>query len=173
LGKRHGKDLFRSGLFDTVRQNPQEDRKGGSEMKLILPLSVTIPRKTKADRVWILNLNSYRNTHFQILNKAKEIYKEEVKRADEKRHEGDTDFSSYYAMPNEPYLFTYTVFPANNRKFDLANVLPIIQKFTDDALIEFGIISDDSYKVIQAIDYRFGGVDKENPRVELEIRSLP
>jgi hypothetical protein len=68
-----------------------------------------------------------------------------------------------------PYLFTYTIFPANNRKFDLANVLPIIQKFTDDALIDLESISDDSYKVIPAINYRFGGVDKESPRVELEI----
>jgi hypothetical protein len=48
-------------------------------------------------------------------------------------------------------------------------VLPIIQKFTDDALIELKVISDDSWKVIKAIDYRFGAIDKENPHAELEI----
>lgn len=72
---------------------------------------------------------------------------------------------------NPPYVFTYTVYPASNRKFDLSNVCSIIQKFTDDALIDYGIISDDSYKIIPQIHYRFGGVDKENPRCELEITS--
>jgi len=71
---------------------------------------------------------------------------------------------------NPPYRFIYTAYPASNRKFDLGNLLSIIQKFTDDALIEINVITDDSYKVIPSIDYRFGQVDKENPRIELEIR---
>lgn len=131
--------------------------------KVILPLSVTIPRKTKDDRVWILNLNSYRNTHFQILNKAKELYKENLRSILSPK-------MSLVLSP--PYHFIYSVFPNSNRKFDLANVLPIVQKFTDDALIEFGIIPDDSYKIISKITYKFGGVDKECPRAELEITSL-
>ena len=136
-------------------------------MKLILPLSVTMPRKTKADRVWILNLNSYRNTHFQILNKAKALYKIPVE---------ENIIRIGTCIPPEPnscisppYRFVYTIFPASGRRFDLANVLPIIQKFTDDSLIEMGIIPDDSWKVIKAIDYRFGHIDKEYPRAELEI----
>lgn len=71
-----------------------------------------------------------------------------------------------------PYVFIYTIYPNSNRKFDLGNVCSIIQKFTDDALIELGIITDDSYKIIPNINYRFGGVDKENPRAELEIISV-
>jgi hypothetical protein len=135
-------------------------------MKLILPLSVTMPRKTKADRIWILNLNSYRNTHFQTLNKAKAIYSEWIKAF--VPFYGDAEcFSEHIIDP--PYRFVYTIFPATGRRFDLANVLPIIQKFTDDSLIELGIISDVSWKVIKAIDYRFGAIDKENPRAELEI----
>lgn len=129
-------------------------------MKLILPLTVTIPRKTKEDKVFHLNLNIYRNTHHMTLNKAKELYKDIVRTSCNK---------ALSFRPEPPYHFIYTVFPANARKFDLANVLPIIQKFADDALIELGIISDDSWKVIQAIDYRIGGIDKENPRCELEI----
>jgi hypothetical protein len=131
-------------------------------MKIILPLCVCLPRKKTKDKIWILNLNSYRNTHFQTLNQAKVLWKEIVRVATE-------------GMVNDasgPYKFTYTVFPGSGRKFDLANVLSIVQKFTDDALIEFGFISDDSYKIIPKIDYRFGAVDKENPRVELEIFPL-
>jgi len=70
-----------------------------------------------------------------------------------------------------PLRFTYTIFPATGRKFDLGNVCSIVQKFTDDALIELGVIKDDSYKVVSEVAYMFGGVDKENPRAELEIQS--
>ena len=131
-------------------------------MKIILPLSVTIPRKTKADKVFTLNLNIYRNSHHMTLNQAKIAWKGIVANATQGMGNVGTG----------PYNFTYTVFPATGRKFDLANVLSIVQKFTDDALIEFGFISDDSYKIIPKIDYRFGAVDKENPRVELEIFPL-
>jgi len=130
-------------------------------MKIILPFSVTLPRKTKEDKVFTLNLNIYRNAHHMILNQAKIAWKDIV-------------YSSVQGnmTTGPPYVFTYTVFPATNRKFDLANVLPIIQKFTDDALIEMGVISDDSYKVIPSIKYYFGGVDRDNPRVELDIRTV-
>jgi Holliday junction resolvase RusA-like endonuclease len=102
-----------------------------------------------------------------VLNQAKGLYKEKVEQAyKEWLSESDDNF---YISTGTPFIFIYTIYPANNRKFDLANVLPIVQKFTDDALIELGIIKDDNHKIIPAINYRFGKVDKENPRVELEI----
>lgn len=127
-------------------------------MKITLPLSITIPRKTKPPKIFALNLNNFRNAHHFVMNTAKQMWLDIVTHA---HFEGDE--------VKPPYKFTYTVYPENNRKFDLGNVLPAVQKFTDDALIELGIISDDSYKVIPLIEYRFGGVDKENPRCELEI----
>jgi hypothetical protein len=135
-------------------------------MKIILPLSVTIPRKTKADKVFILNLNTYRNTHHFTLNAAKIIYKDNIRLAlyEGNRRAPDTKLD---CLP--PYLFTYTVFPATGRKFDIANVCSIIDKFTCDALIEYYVIPDDSYKIISQVVYKIGKVDKENPRCELEI----
>ncbi len=138
-------------------------------MKLILPLFVDIPHKKSPDKRFYLGLNPYRNTHFQTLNKAKKLYADEVKKivlasAGENWEKAKTIVS--------PFRFVYTIYPATGRKFDLANVLPIIQKFTDDALIDLGIISDDSWKVIKAIDYRFGEIDRINPRCELEILSI-
>ena len=129
-------------------------------MKIILPLSVTIPRKTKADKVFILNLNVYRNCHHMTLNQAKIAWKEIVRQST----------VGLQIVEPSPYIFTYTVYPASNRKFDLGNVCSIIQKFTDDALIEFGIIPDDSYKVISQVVYKIGAVDKAAPRCELEIQ---
>jgi hypothetical protein len=132
-------------------------------MKIILPLSVTIPRKTKADKVFILNLNAYRNANFHILNDAKIAWKDIVREA--------IPCIPVLNRPEAPFIFTYTIYAANNRKFDLANVCSIIDKFTCDALIEFGVIPDDSYKIIPKIDYRFGGVDKNSPRCELLIET--
>ncbi len=131
-------------------------------MKIILPLSVTLPRKTKDDKVFTLNLNIYRNCHHFVLNQAKIAWKDIVKQS----------MPQNMIVDCSPFKFVYTVFPNSGRKFDLANVLSIVQKFTDDALIEFGVIPDDNYKVIPIIVYKFGKVDKENPRVELEIYPL-
>lgn len=136
-------------------------------MRIILPLTVTLLRKKKPNKVWILNLNSYRNTHFQILNNAKVAYKENLRCAFFEGDRRTPGMNLDDLIP--PYHFTYTIYSGSNRKFDLANVLSIVQKFTDDALIELGIITDDSFKVIPEITYRFGGVDKGNPRVELLI----
>lgn len=132
--------------------------------RLILPLSVVIPRKTKEDKVFILNLNIYRNTHHMTLNQAKVAYKEQVRDA--------LSICDNPKLAEGPYKFTYTVFPATKRAFDLGNVLPIIQKFCDDALIDLGVIKDDNWNVVREIDYRFGEIDKENPRVELVITSV-
>jgi hypothetical protein len=138
-------------------------------MKIILPFSVDLPRKKGPAKTWILGLNRYRNTHHFTLNAAKIAWKENLRRA---FFEGDRRAPELTLYDSPPFRFTYTAFPASNRKFDLGNVLSIVQKFTDDALIEFGIIPDDSYKVIPVVVYQFGRVDKTNPRVELVIDSL-
>lgn len=131
-------------------------------MKIILPLSVTLPRKTKADKVFTLNLNIYRNSHHMTLNQAKVAWKDIVAVA-------------VQGLPfnvTAPHLFTYTVFPGSGRSFDIANVCSIIDKFTCDALQELGIIANDNYKSIPMVIYRIGKIDKENPRCELVITSF-
>lgn len=131
-------------------------------MKIDLPLSIVIPRKTKADKVFHLNLNIYRNSHYMTLNQAKTLWKDVVIRAVE----------GISPLNDPPYIFWYTVYPPSGRAFDLGNVLPIVQKFTDDELIELGLISNDNYKVIRHNFHSFGEIDKENGRVELEIYRL-
>ena len=129
-------------------------------MKLILPLEVMIPRKTREDKKIILNLNIYRNAHHFTLNAAKKEMLEHVRQA-----------LPGCEIPSLPFRFTYTIFPPTGRAFDLGNVCSIVQKFTDDALIELGIIKDDNMKIVKEVVYRFGVVDKENPRAELDIES--
>lgn len=132
-------------------------------MKIILPLEVVIPRKTKDDKRVALNLNIYRNLHHMTLNQAKIAMKDCVRVA-------------LPIMPANveppPYRFTYTIFPKTGRALDLGNVGSIVQKFTDDALVELGIIKDDNHKIVSEVMYKFGGVDKDNPRAELQIESI-
>lgn len=132
-------------------------------MKIILPLFVVLPRKKSPNKIWRLGLNSYRNTHFHILNQAKTLWKDIVATALSKSDKNITT--------GNLLCFRYTIYPSSNRKFDIANVCSVIDKFTCDALIEFGVISDDSYKVISRVVYEIGTVDKENPHCELEITS--
>jgi len=73
--------------------------------------------------------------------------------------------------PGDPvkFRFKYTITSANQRKFDIANMLSIIDKFACDALVKAQIIQDDDFKQIKEVVYRFGGVDKDDPRCELVI----
>jgi hypothetical protein len=127
-----------------------------------LPLSVTLPRKTKADKVLYLNLNVYRNTHPHVLSDAKIAYAEIVAKA----------VPADFQVAQGPLSFHYTVFPGDGRAFDLSNVCSIIDKFVCDPLQDLGVILNDNYKTIRRVTYEFGAIDRADPRCELEIRPL-
>ncbi len=130
-------------------------------LKLSLPLYVELPRKTKANVKFYLNLNKFRNSHHSIMNNAKKAYKEVVL---ELLRAWSVD---KLRVRNTKVRLTYTLYPKTKRRMDLANILPAVQKFTDDALVELGVLEDDDYQIISHIDYRFGKIDKLNPRAEL------
>jgi Holliday junction resolvase RusA-like endonuclease len=67
---------------------------------------------------------------------------------------------------------TYTIFYPNQRKFDIDNIGAIVAKFNNDALTELGILEDDNYEFIQEIVFKFGGIDKDNPRCDVELEEL-
>ena len=143
-------------------------------LKLNLPLSVTVPRKTKEDKVVYLNLNVYRNLHHAVNNQMKVLYAEQL--ATELVRVGLLDRPMgrvCESMGEGPFALRYTLFKGDNRVVDVANVLSIVDKFTLDALVhEYRLFPDDNHKIFPWINYRWGGVDKENPRVELEVKRL-
>lgn len=71
-----------------------------------------------------------------------------------------------------PVEITFTIWAKDKRLFDVDNVGSVACKFFQDALVYYGIIEDDNYKHIQKVIYMFGGIDKENPRADVEIESL-
>lgn len=127
---------------------------------VISPLFVTLPRKTKADKRYALNLNVYRNSFHIVLNQAKIIYKEAMQEQIQKIPE----LKKIAAL--------YTLFPKTKRLTDIHNVCIIHEKFFMDALVEAGKLPDDNYLYYCETVYRFGIVDPSNPRVEIEIYEL-
>ena len=107
-----------------------------------------------------LNLNQYRNEQFFNLNKVKVIFHESI----------GTLLGGIPKM--ERVYLRYTLYLGSKRRTDLANVCSVVDKFFSDTLVEHGILPDDSYEHIQHIDFRFGGLDKENPRLEALIIDL-
>jgi len=125
-------------------------------MKIDLPLEVYYTKNKK----FILNLNNYRNAHYRILSNAKKIYADNlVNRISYPKYE-------------EPVVLTYTYYAKSKRRLDVSNPCSIIDKFTCDALVKAEVLEDDSSKQIKQVIYKYGGIDKENPRCELVIKKI-
>ena len=126
-------------------------------MEIDLPLEIYYSKKKK----FILNLNNYRNAHYRVLSISKRLYSENlVPRL--------KDFDRF----TEPVSLTYTYYARSNRRLDISNPCSIIDKFTCDALVKAEILEDDSFKQIKEVVYKFGGVEKDNPRCELVISRI-
>ena len=125
-------------------------------MKFISPLKVLA---TKA-RHFILNLNQYRNTHYRVLNNCKINYKNHM----EKQIKSSPKFKRV--------LCIYKVYAGSKRSFDLGNVCSVDGKFFEDAFVELGKLEDDNIDFIPLVIYMGCGIDKENPRVEVEVMEL-
>tara|TARA_R100001143_G_C3324421_1_gene116363 strand:- start:285 stop:671 length:387 start_codon:yes stop_codon:yes gene_type:complete len=123
-------------------------------MEIDLPLEVYYSKKKK----FILNLNNYRNAHYRVLSISKRLYSENLV----PRLKGFDRFT-------EPVSLTYTYYARSNRRLDISNPCSIIDKFTCDALVKAEILEDDSFRQIKEVVYKFGGVEKDNPRCELVI----
>lgn len=121
------------------------------------PVSVPVNKKGK---LYILNLNVYRNTHFLVLNKAKESFREIV-----------TPLLKMLPKMQRIKL-TFTHFPGSNRLCDTSNVCAVVDKFFCDALVTAGHIEDDNYTILPNVHYVHGGVDKGNGRVEVLIEPI-
>lgn len=129
-------------------------------LKIELPLYVDVHRKKgKAKRVYS-SLNVYRNLHHVTNNDAKHMYKDIVW---QQLQELPTNFRLH-----EPVTVIVTLYPPDKRERDLGNFCSVAQKYADDSVVEFGMLTDDSIKYVKRCVYEYGGVDKSNPRFEIE-----
>lgn len=67
-----------------------------------------------------------------------------------------------------PLEITCRYYRETKRRVDLTNLLAC----TDDCLVKAKIIEDDNYKIVVSHDGSRVYFDKENPRVEIEIKEI-
>lgn len=118
--------------------------------------------KTKKDKVILMSLNWYRNSHYTISNEVKHYYHNLIR---------DELKDCKASLLNEKYKVEY-IYYYKNKNSDMANVCSLIDKFTQDSLQELNIVSNDNVRYCQEVVFKVGGMDKLNPRVEISIEAL-
>jgi len=130
-------------------------------MKQEYSVPIKLEAGLKKQKTYFLNLNQYKKWHFQESNQLKRLFKVAVAK----------DIKQLAPIEGKCKV-TYTIFYPNKRKFDIDNIGAVVSKFNNDALTELGILEDDNYSVITEIVFKFGGIDKDNPRCDVELESL-
>lgn len=122
---------------------------------LSLPLFIT-NRSNK--RKW-LTLNNYRNWHYQVSNDIKRRFKSEVFDKLDFNIKGRVKIEYFYFAPDK-------------RTRDLMNVISVIDKFFQDAMVERGCIESDDLSTVVEVNSCYMGIDKEDPRLDVMITKL-
>ena len=108
----------------------------------------------------MLNMNDYRNAHYQVLNKAKVEYKR-IMRED------------ILQLPNMSKVsISYEITLGDNRRHDGMNICSVTSKFFLDALVEYGILQDDNMKFVLHEEWNGNGIEKNNGKVLIYIKPL-
>lgn len=128
--------------------------------KIISPLFVMLPRKSKSDKRVSLNMNTYRNLHHRTSNDAKKTYTTLL---------GEQLNGLTIQTPVE---ITYKVYKASNRLLDKMNVVSVVSKFLLDAITEYGCWEDDNDKFVKKETILPTELDRVNPRVEIIIKEI-
>ena len=105
-----------------------------------------------------INVNWYRNAHYQTSNSAKIKFKKMIKAQLDQFDKIET-----------PIKIKYTYYKKANNSPDLDNFVGTVKKFFQDALVESGLIEEDNINFIVESSERYGGLDREKPRVDAEI----
>ena len=123
----------------------------------IINVPLKLPIKTKKSNWFYLNLNIYRNAHFFMLNKAKQMFEETV-------------WNQVKNLPKFKYIgLEYTLYPGSSHRVDISNTCCIVDKFFCDTLVNAKVIEDDNSNIVRVVRYVFGQIDKKNPHVEIFI----
>lgn len=123
------------------------------ELKFELPCYIKSGKKNIS-----LSLNWYRNAHYMQSNNMKKKFKSIIA----------PQFSNINPV-NGQISIKFIYYAARNNSPDLDNFTSVVKKFFQDALVELGIIPEDNVNYIISTSEFYGGIDKENPRVEAFI----
>lgn len=126
-------------------------------IKLELPVYWSITKKQQT----LIGMNWYQRANRFQINEVKKAYHELIR----------VKLLSNKEKIKGSYLVRYKYFYKNDNS-DLKNVTSVIDKFFNDALQELGIVENDNVKYFKESIDRVGGMDKKNPRIEIEVEEL-
>lgn len=130
-----------------------------TEVLIVSPLYIDLPRvRTSYKRVY-LNMNAYGNTNTFTNNEVKKAYLELIR----EQVEG--------FVIQTPVNITYRVLKPSKRRLDKMNVVAVVSKYLLDALTEVGFWEDDNDDFVKEETIKPTVYDKGNGRVEIIIRS--
>ena len=128
-----------------------------SQLKLIVPMYVELPRKTKKNlNIW-LNMNRFMNLHFLVKNNAKKVFFNVMR----DQLEG--------VKIDTPVNITYQLFSPDKRKRDKMNAIAVVSKFMLDAITHHGCWEDDNDEFVKIETLLPTEYDKGNGRIEVVI----
>lgn len=124
---------------------------------LELPYFIVLPGKKKR---YSCNLNQYKTTHYRITNALKKEFKDII----------TNDVLDLPVMKR--IKIHYIVHYENKRMFDIDNIVSVVGKFAQDALVELGRIPEDNFMHIVQITGTVGAINRDNPHVEMRIKEI-
>jgi len=130
------------------------------ELKIITPFRQRVLRRTLPDKLYTININQYRNWHHNVESKVKKQFTIDLE--DQLKgvvFKGEVDI-------------TYQVFKPTNRRLDKMNVVSITSKYTLDAVTHYGCWEDDNDEVVRFETILPTRLDRNNPRVEVIIKTV-
>ena len=129
-------------------------------MKNITSRSIRKEKKRIIEKPWHPSLNKWIILRRPSMNNLKQQWKEY-----------GVWLINYYGLANlniEKCVITFKYYMPTKRRADNDNMTP---KFFLDAMVESGLIKDDSYFIVNPL-ILWLGYDKSNPRMEIHIKEL-
>ena len=135
--------------------------KNKSKAQYLISMPLCVKWGLRKPKNIYFNLNNYRNWHYQLSNNLKKWYKETAQSA--LRRACVTPCTGIICLE-------YVLWKRNKGKVDRSNVLSVHEKFFCDAFTELGYIPDDNDDYIESSYFTTGGIDRDNPRVDILIK---
>ena len=131
-----------------------------SDYHFELPL-YGIAKPTKTSKNPALSVNWYRNAYYRDSNNAKKEFKHLMRQQ-----------LKHFDAIDGKVTIKYVYWSKSTRSSDIDNFVGTVKKFFQDALVECGLLPDDNFNIIVGSSESYGGVDRDNPRVDAYITVL-
>lgn len=128
-------------------------------MEITLPTYIDLPRKRGKDKRVYITFNSMKGQHHIIYNQVKHAYHDIIR-------DQLSILPTFEKVPH-PCKVVCTYYITGQRECDIDNAFLAV-KFANDSIVSLGYLTDDSYKYVKEVTYKYGGCDKHNPRYEVE-----